>query len=732
MNHCIFMINHLQEISTNDGILLKKGQAIFISEMSKDNTGTLSLVHYINNVLCIEWKPNDFLIADADTQEQDDWSVVDTIVRRHRTASECLAFNTSPIPNSGATGNNATANGGGGCASLSNRKVVRAKISDLKHIEVLKNGHIVRLVQKSDGKLHSEYFFQHGNADGFVRTLQTTHCLRRSRANRNIFEIVDNDISYDREKLQKTFAELKIEDIKGTGGWISNMVKNPIGQTMDFFAKMSDAYTVIQNVGQELSGGDLSSLSPTRKTDGGGGGRTISVGGASSTTTTTSNTEDYEMLGTSPRQDSECSSTTDTQNNAAAGNNGQLLDNHRTNLAITPLPPRPKVTRGSPLTAKQWCEFMTEDGRISDSERVKEIIFRGGIVYSLRNEVWKYLLGYLRWDDTREQRIEHRRQKIQEYYKMKLQWLSMSPEQERNFSDFRDRKCQVEKDVKRTDRTIDFFAGDDNPNVSLLQDILMTYIMYNFDLGYVQGMSDLLAPILCIMENEADAFWCFVGFMDMVYVNFDMDQAGMKRQLNDLNTLISIANPILNNYFKAHDSENMYFCFRWLLVWFKREFSHTDIMELWEILWTGMPITLTTKNFHLFISVAILDDQMNIFIDNHYEFNEILKHVNELSYKIDLHTILKKAESIYLQIRSADYIPDNVRLIIGEKLLKDRLLYDEKYDDTNNDDNDIDENDDDDEYDENFDDIQIDRKDDPHYQRKIDEACERSMYNSFY
>ena len=44
-------------------------------------------------------------------------------------------------------------------------------------------------------------------------------------------------------------------------------------------------------------------------------------------------------------------------------------------------------------------------------------------------------------------------------------------------------------------------------------------------------MSDLLAPILFVMQNEVDAFWCFVGYMDRVSGNFDFEAGGIKHQV---------------------------------------------------------------------------------------------------------------------------------------------------------------------------------------------------------
>lgn len=118
----------------------------------------------------------------------------------------------------------------------------------------------------------------------------------------------------------------------------------------------------------------------------------------------------------------------------------------------------------------------------------------------------------------------------------------------------------------------------------------------------------------------------------------------------------------------------------------------------------------------MFVSVAILDDQQNTFIDQKYEFNEILKHVNELSLAIDLKRTLEKAEAIYLQIKVTEHLTDEIRLIIGEEPIQKN----EKIDD---------------EYDDNFDEIVTiskNAKEEIEIQKKIDEACERSMYNSFY
>ena len=76
-------------------------------------------------------------------------------------------------------------------------------------------------------------------------------------------------------------------------------------------------------------------------------------------------------------------------------------------------------------------------------------------------------------------------------------------------------------------------------------------------------MSDFAAPILYVMNDEIDAFWCFVGLMQRIVrlvnlfqkndlsfqqPNFEKDQANIKLQMNQLKDLLVIVNPKLANY----------------------------------------------------------------------------------------------------------------------------------------------------------------------------------------
>lgn len=92
-------------------------------------------------------------------------------------------------------------------------------------------------------------------------------------------------------------------------------------------------------------------------------------------------------------------------------------------------------------------------------------------------------------------------------------------------------------------------------------------------------MSDLLSPILYVIQNEVDAFWCFCGFMELVvrpqagaetgpskdgwggvsasscgppslpqHGNFEESQETMKRQLGQLLLLLRVLDPQLCDF----------------------------------------------------------------------------------------------------------------------------------------------------------------------------------------
>jgi len=102
--------------------------------------------------------------------------------------------------------------------------------------------------------------------------------------------------------------------------------------------------------------------------------------------------------------------------------------------------------------------------------------------------------------------------------------------------------------------------------------------------------------------------------------------------------------PELYRHFEKTDSLNLFFCFRWVLIVFKREFPFEDVLRLWEVLWTNY----YTEQFVLFVALAVLESHRDVILRYLVEFDEILKYCNELSMTIELDSTVAQAEVLFL------------------------------------------------------------------------------------
>ncbi|XP_016879674.1 TBC1 domain family member 16 isoform X10 [Homo sapiens] len=237
------------------------------------------------------------------------------------------------------------------------------------------------------------------------------------------------------------------------------------------------------------------------------------------------------------------------------------------------------------LGVSAWLNHLNELGQVEEEYKLRKAIFFGGIDVSIRGEVWPFLLRYYSHESTSEEREALRLQKRKEYSEIQQKRLSMTPEEHRAF--WRNVQFTVDKDVVRTDRNNQFFRGEDNPNVESMRRILLNYAVYNPAVGYSQGMSDLVAPILAEVLDESDTFWCFVGLMqNTIFVSSPRDE-DMEKQLLYLRELLRLTHVRFYQHLVSlgEDGLQMLFCHRWLLLCFKREFPEAEALRIWEACW---------------------------------------------------------------------------------------------------------------------------------------------------
>ena len=307
----------------------------------------------------------------------------------------------------------------------------------------------------------------------------------------------------------------------------------------------------------------------------------------------------------------------------------------------------------SKLTREMWGQYISENGVIENDRELRKHVFFGGVDQPIRKEVWPFLLHYLAFQLTTAERAEICRVKAKQYHEIQRRRGSMSEQEMERF--WRTIQTIVDKDVVRTDRNNPFFKGEANPNLQLMRSILLNYAVYNPIVGYMQGMSDLLAPLLVELKNESDSFWCFVGLMHAtIFISSPTDD-DMEMQLMLVRELIRIFSPKFFHHLDSlgEDSLELLFCHRWILLCFKREFSEQDALRIWECCWSRYE----TDYFHLFVCVAII----KVYGDDVYQKNlnadEILLHFNTLAMHMSVDLVLKVARGLVYQFKTLTTVP---------------------------------------------------------------------------
>ncbi|KAJ4932748.1 hypothetical protein JOQ06_011163 [Pogonophryne albipinna] len=313
--------------------------------------------------------------------------------------------------------------------------------------------------------------------------------------------------------------------------------------------------------------------------------------------------------------------------------------------------PEEKLYRRLEVTT--WLRHLNHSGQVEEEYKLRKAIFFGGINPSIRGEVWPFLLHYYSYDSTSQEREAWRLQKRTHYHDIQQRRLSMSPEEHSEF--WRKVQFTVDKDVVRTDRSNHFFRGENNPNVEIMRRILLNYAVFNPDMGYCQGMSDLVAPLLTEIQDESDTFWCFVGLMEnTIFISSPRDE-DMERQLMYLRELLRLMLPRFHQHLTGlgEDGLQLLFCHRWILLCFKREFPDTEALRMWEACWAHYQ----TDYFHLFLCVAIIVLYGEDVSDQQLATDQMLLHFSNLSMHMNGELVLRKARSLLYQFRLLPRIP---------------------------------------------------------------------------
>ncbi|KAK7896825.1 hypothetical protein WMY93_022150 [Mugilogobius chulae] len=212
----------------------------------------------------------------------------------------------------------------------------------------------------------------------------------------------------------------------------------------------------------------------------------------------------------------------------------------------------------------KWLKMLKSWDKYKNSEKLVRRIYKG-IPLQLRGEVWCLLLDVPK---IKEEKKDF-------YEKLKVRARGLSP-------DVR----QIDLDVNRTYRDHIMFMHRYDVKQQALFHVLTAYSVYNTEVGYCQGMSQITALLLIYM-NEEDAFWALVkllsGQKHAMHGFFVPGFPKLMRFQEHHDRILKKIMPKLKQHLDAQEVYTSLYTMKWFFQCFLDRTPFTLTLRIWDI-----------------------------------------------------------------------------------------------------------------------------------------------------
>jgi hypothetical protein len=152
------------------------------------------------------------------------------------------------------------------------------------------------------------------------------------------------------------------------------------------------------------------------------------------------------------------------------------------------------------------------DGRVLEIEKLRSTLFFNGVDPSVLTALLPWIVRLFSGSETADERRSLQSEMSAEFDTYVRQASQLLDGPIRATESLKSAFRVINRDIARTEKTSPAFQDAQSSGNVALARILQAYCVFNPSVAYVQGMSDLLHPILSVCMDEFDlskASWCF-------------------------------------------------------------------------------------------------------------------------------------------------------------------------------------------------------------------------------